>query len=149
MPLDASQAIGKTDAINAAFASIGYVNGSAMPRCRRAKELVAWEYHLASHLLRVAETRRKKAHADAVKAAVIFDHEKFPEPVGTNRLVYAGEVVEISVSVAAPIAGVDHVAFVVDLLKAGVKPALIKRLTAKHTTETRPAHKFVSSLVTA
>jgi hypothetical protein len=51
--------------------------------------------------------------------------------------------------VFAPIVGVDHAGYVADLLKAGVKPALIKRLDKKHRTEMRPAHKFTASLVTA
>jgi len=109
----------------------------------------AWEYHEASLALRADEVRRTKAQAAAVKAGVLPDHLKFPRPVGTNEVVYADGVLVISVTVFAPIAGVDHAGYVEDLLKAGVKPALIKRLDKKHRTETRPAHKFTSSLVSA
>ena len=148
MPLDVARATSTTESLNGAFREIGYGPGTAMPHCRVKHEPAAWEYHVASHLLRIAETRRKRAHAAAVRAGVIFDHERAPEPVGTNRLVYSGPLVEIGVAVAAPIEGIDHAGFVADLLRAGVKPALVKRLTTKHTTETRPAHKFTSSLRT-
>jgi hypothetical protein len=109
--------------------------------------VVAREYHDASVGLRDAEARRKKATAAAVKLGVLPDHERFPLPVGTAEVVYADDGLVISVTVVAPITGWDHAGFVADLLKAGVKPALIKRLDKKHRTETRPAHKFVSSLV--
>lgn len=108
---------------------------------------VAWKYHETSLALRAAEVERTKAHAAAVKAGVLFDHLTNPEPVGTSRVVYADTAVAITVTVYAPIVGVDHAGYVADLLKAGVKPALIKRLERKHRTETRPAHKFTTSVV--
>jgi hypothetical protein len=110
--------------------------------------IAAFEYHEASLGMRAAETRRVRAHAAAVRAGVLPDHLKHPMPVGTNEVVYADHAVSISVLVYAPIVGLDHGSFVADLLKAGVKPALIKRLMAKHTTETRPAHKFITAAVT-
>jgi hypothetical protein len=108
----------------------------------------ALEYHDASVGLRDAEARRKKATAAAVKLGVLPDHERFPLPVGTSQVVYADGLLVISVTVLEPIAGIDHAGYVADLLKAGVKPALIRRLDKKHRTETRPAHRFSSSLVT-
>jgi hypothetical protein len=143
MAMAPGRANSRTDAINDAFAAIGVTSTRAT-----AKDAAALEYHWASHLLRIAETRRKKATADAIELGVIFDPIDAPEPVGANRVVFAGSVVEISVAVAAPMQGVDHAAFVADLLKAGVKPALIKRLGAKHAYQSRPAHKFSSSLLT-
>ncbi len=148
MPLDVAAATSLTERLNEAFAAIGASNGTAPPRKVNAAEAAAYEYHVSSHLLRIAETRRKRAHAAAVKAGVMFDHERAPEPVGTERVVYAGALVEVSVTVAAPVQGLDHLAFVVGLLEAGVKPALVKRLQARHATETRPSHRFSSTLVT-
>jgi hypothetical protein len=107
----------------------------------------AREYHDASVGLRDAESRRKRATTAAVKLGVLPDWDKHPLPVGTAQVVYADGELVISLNVVAPIAGIDHAGYVADLLKAGVKPALIKRLDKKHRTETRPAHKFTSSLL--
>lgn len=153
MPSSTATANSKTASINDYFRQIGKADGSAMPRWKGkptmlTAALAAWEYHVASHLLRIAETRRAAAITAAIKAGVLFDHSKAPLPVGTNRIVYAGAIVEITVSVAAGVEGVDHTAFVADLIKAKVDPKLIGRLSNRHKTETRPAHKFVSSLVT-
>jgi hypothetical protein len=153
MPLDATRATSKTTAINDALAAIGVEGDTAMPRCKArgvalAEERAAYRLFVAGHCRRRAETEWNAALALAVETGVIFDHREDPEPVGTDRVVFAGLVTEIRVTVAAPIAGVDHAGFVADLLKAGVKPALIKRLTGKHATETRPAHSFKPSLVT-
>jgi hypothetical protein len=113
-----------------------------------AQEESAYEYHVASQLSRFAEARKRKAHAAAVKAGVMFDHLKDPMEPGTAQVVYAGAVIEISVAVGQPVAGIDHDGFVEGLLLAGVKLSLIKRLSARHATDTRPAHTFTSSLVT-
>ena len=147
--LNVLKANAKTGAINDAFAAIGRTDPTDMPRSKLNTEPAAWEYHVASHLLRLAEARKKKAHAAAVKAGVIFDHEKEPMPVGTNTLTYAGNVVEISVAVTTPSTRLDAAAFVDDLAAAGVKRALLERLTGEHTKESRAPHKFTSSLVTA
>lgn len=169
MPLDATGILTKTEAINGAFHAIGFSGDTTIPRVRTpakgkvkspaakkrgvdaasAKTLAAWEYHVASQLLRIAETRREKAHEAAVKAGVLFDHKEKPEPVGTLRVVYAGTVIEIRLQVVEPIAKLDDVNFIADLVKAGVKPAVLNRLATKHTKVMRPAHKFMSSLVSA
>jgi hypothetical protein len=111
--------------------------------------VAALQYHHASVGLRDAEARRKRATAAAVKLGILPDWEKFPLPVGTCLVVYQDGTVSIALTVVEPIVGCDHAGFVADLLKAGVKPALLKRLEKKHRTETRPAHKFTSSVVAA
>ena len=148
-PLEVSDVVARTEAVSAAFAAIGRTLDMGIPQARDdPREQLAVNYLDATLLLRLAEIRRKAEHRACVKGGVLIDHEKAPEPVGTNRLIYSGSVVQITLTVAAPIVGIDHAAFVEDLLKAGVKPALIKRLQAKHATETRPAHKFTPVLVT-
>jgi len=147
LPTDRANA--RTAAFNEAFAAIGTSIGTAMPRTRSLKnnEPVAWEYHVASHLERIARARKNKAEKDAVKVGVLFDSEKQPMAVGTNAPIYIGNVIEIGVSVTTPQTRFDAAAFIADLLEAGVKPALVTRLTAKHTLESRAPHKFTSSIV--
>lgn len=154
MATTAATAAAKTDCINGTFREIGNGAGSAMPRwpgdaVEKPRGVAAWEYHVASALLRLAEKRRDAAIKEAIRAGVMFDHEKTPAAAGTQRVVYAGPIVEIAVKVAdGGRAGLFVDGFVADLIKAKVDPKLIERLRAKHRTETRPSHAFTSSLVT-
>jgi hypothetical protein len=147
MPLDAARANAKTEALNTAFASIGKAGDTVMPRSKGNLEPLAWEYLVASHLKRLAEARKKKAHGEAVKAGVIFDHEKQPAPIGTKALVYAGEVVEIAVNVTTPTTNLDLPAFTEELQKY-MDQKVINRLLNKHTHENRAPHEFVATLAT-
>ncbi len=152
MPTTAMRTRTKADTINDRFLSIGKADGTAMPKWKGkpamlTAALAAWEYHVSSRLLRIAESRRDKAIAAAIKAGVLFDHFKKPRPVGTHEIVYSGAIIEIILSVSAGTPGVDHDGFVADLVKAKIDPKLLRRLATKWAIETRPAHKFVSSLV--
>jgi hypothetical protein len=149
MPLDVIRANARTAAINDAFALIGRAGDSKMPASKLNTEPVAWEYYAASHLNRIAEARKKAAQAAAVKAGLMFDPEKAPLAVGTNALVYAGDVVEIAVSVTTPASRLDTAAFVDDLEKSGVARKLLDRLVTKHTHESRAPHKFTATLATS
>lgn len=150
----AATAAARTDALIVTFRGIGKEDGSAMPRWTgdKAKQPAgeaAWEYHVSTQLAKIATKRRDDAIKAAVKAGVMFDHEKDPQPAGTQRVVYSGPIVEISVKVGeSGRVGIDFPAFVDSLVKAKVDPRLIERLRVKHRTETRPSHEFRSSLVT-
>jgi hypothetical protein len=146
--LDAARANTKAAAINEAFASIGNAGDTKMPRSKRNDEPIAWAYHVAAHLARIAEAQKRKAIAAAVKAGVMFDPEKQPMVEGTHALIYSGEVVQIEVEVTAARTHLDTDALFADLAKAGVKQTLIDRLVTKHTHNNRPPHKFTSSLMT-
>ena len=154
MPTPASIAAAKTESISEHFQEIGKTaDGSEMPRWTGDKALkaqgeTAWEYHVASALLRAAEKRRNDAVKAAIKAGVLFDHKESPLPAGSSRVVYAGPIVEIVVKVAdGGKVGVNHDAYVEDLIKAGIDQKLLARLAKKHRTETAPSHTFTSSLV--
>jgi hypothetical protein len=152
----AARSVSVTEAVAAAVAAIGLAGATAMPRCtvagrKLAQAVAAWEYHIASLGLRLFETRRKKAHAAMVKAGVVPDHEADPEPVGTDRVCYAGPVVEIRLTVAAPIEVFSLPGFMADLSASKLDAAAlrsVRRMVAKHTYESRPAHSFRASLVT-
>ncbi len=145
MPLDVTKANAKTAAINDAFAAIGTGD---MPKSKLNTEALAWEYHWSSHLLRIAEARKKAAIKAAVKAGVMFDPEKAPLAASTNLLIYAGQVVEISVAVGTAATRLDVGGMMDDLVAHRVKRELIDQLIVKHTSENRAAHKFTSTLVT-
>ncbi len=146
--LDATNAVIKVGMINAAFAEIGVTANTVMPCSRKNTERLAWEYYVASHLLRIAEARKKLAVKAAVNAGIMFDPEQQPMVVGTNALVYAGDVVEISVSVATAATKLDITGLFADLVTHRVKRELLDRLAAKHTKTHRAPHTFTSSLAT-
>ena len=147
--LDVARANTLTDQFAMAFNEIGHTGESKMPRSKRNDEPIAWEFHVAMHLARLAEARKEKARKNAVKLGVIFDPEKSPLVPGTNALVYAGEVVEIAVSVTTPATRVDVVALGVALVKSGVKEATFARLLKAATVENRAPHKFTATLCTS
>lgn len=147
--LDAAGANAKTAAVNAEFALIGYTADTRMPRSKKNTEAVAWEYHVASQLVCAADARKEKAHKAAVKLGVMFDHKAKPMPVGTDTLVYGGDVVEISVKVTTAGTRLDVVTLGVDLVKAGIPLSKLEKLLIKHTVSNAAPHKFTSSLVTS
>ena len=146
--LDAAQANAKTAALSDMFAEIGVAGDTKMPRAKLNTEPAAWEVFVSGHLLRIAEARKKKAVRDAIKLGVMFDHEKQAMVAGTEALIYAGDVVEISVSVTSPGTKVDMEALGLAIVKAGVKLPAYERMLAACTSENRPPHKFVASLIT-
>lgn len=146
--LDVVRANAKTGAINLAFSDIGVVGDTKMPRSKLNTEPVAWEYHVSALLVRQANARMEKAQKAAVKAGVMFDHEKEPRVPGTNEMVFAGEVVQIDLKVTTPRTKLDTDALFADLEKAGVRRALIDKLVDRHTHDNRAPHSFTSSLMT-
>lgn len=146
--LNAAGAMILVDAVNAEFAAIGCTGNTKMPRSKKNTEPAAWEYHVASHLVRVAEARKKKAHLAAVKLGVMFDHTKEPRPVGTEALVYPGDVVEIAVSVSTATTRMDPVELGVLLVKAGLSIKVVEQAFRKATHDNAAPHKFTSTLIT-
>jgi hypothetical protein len=149
MPLDTAKANAKTEALNAAFATIGLSGDTVMPRSKDKLEPVAYEYHVASHLNRLADARKKKAQAAAVKSGIMFDPEKQPMAIGTNALIYSGDVIEIAVTVTTPATRLDQAGLVADLEKAGLKIEKINAIVLANTYENRAPHKFLSTLITS
>lgn len=147
--LDAVSATKKIAAVNEEYHLIGRANGTRMPRSSKASDKIAWEYHIASHLARIAEARRERAHRDAVKLGVLFDHTKAPLPQGTEQVVYAGDVVEIAVKVTTPADRLDPTELGVALVKVGVPMRTVEKVFRQCTHQTAAPHRFVSSIVTA
>ncbi len=137
-------------AMNTEFAEIGTFGDTKMPRSKKNTEPAAYEYHVASHLAGVAVARKEKAHKQCVRLGIIFDHKEHPLPVGTDTLVYPGDVVEISVKVGTPTTKVDMVALGVWLAKkCGLTVAQIEKAFLGCTIDNAAPHKFTSSLITA
>src|SRR5206468_147218 len=90
------------DKLNMCFAKLGVANGTAMPKSSSNTEPVAWELWCAHHVLTLANKRKEKAEQAAVKAGVIPDKERNPQPAGTKSVIYNGDVVSIALEVRQP-----------------------------------------------
>ena len=140
------------DNIRTAFYAIGNTPQTRPTRpSERNDGAIAYEYFVSYRLASEAETRKKKAVAQAVEAGVIFDHNKDPLPPGTSQhIVYHGDQVLILCNVANITDKVDWEAIVTDLISSK-KVALkdIEVLAKKHTVPKaeKGAHTFSSTLL--
>jgi hypothetical protein len=148
MPLKAARGNDRTGAVTAAFADIGRAGDTLLPRSRTTLDRLAEEFWRSQVLNRLAEKRKDESKAAAVAGGVLPDYKAEPSPVGTAETVYSGATVAITLRVNAQADHVDVPGLVADLEKAGVKPAVLRRLVRKHTTSFGGAHVFTASLVT-
>ena len=114
---------------------------------KAARATAAREVADALRARRDAEKRWDNALNDGIKTGALPDYRANPEPVGTNRVVYSDSDVQLSLSVIAPIAGIDAVGLMAYLAKWKVEPKLLARAAKKFRTETRPAHKVTANQV--
>ena len=114
-------------------------------RAVSAKDTCALTYHLAAVQKRTATADKDKATREAIRLGVLFDHEKHPREPGTECVVYRGSAVTISLKVGNPGDALDVESFLDDLA-AYLKPAVIRRLVARHRSATAAPHSFVSTL---
>lgn len=136
------------DAINVAFNSIGTTKPTLPPRSNENTALIAWDFFVADRLLAMAKKRKEYAHANAVRAGVIFDHMKYPRTPEDNGMLYVGEHVGIYLAVKSPGKRVD-VDLMCELLEErGVSQDVIYAARDKATKESKPAHEFRVSLIT-
>jgi hypothetical protein len=115
-------------------------------RAISAKDTCALTYHLAAQAKRTATADKDKATRECVRLGVLFDHEKHPKPAGYEGVVYRGAAVTISLKVGQPGDALDVESFLDELTKH-LKPAVIRRLVARHRSATAAPHTFVSTLV--
>ena len=121
-------------------------HGHRATRAVSAKDTCALDWHLKAQAKRTATADKDKATREAIKLGVLFDHEKHPKPAGYEGVVYRGSGVTISLKVGQPGDALDVESFLESLGKH-LKPAVIRRLVAKHRSATAAAHTFTSSLI--
>lgn len=149
MPLDAPRAVSKTEALTEAFESIGHAAGTLMPRSvNKTTEPLAWKVFVAKLLVKRAAAREKVAIKAAIHGGVMFDHHEDPRPIGTNTVVYDGDVVRIDLQVGTPGTRLDVEALIPALVKAGLRLEKVNELLNRCTVENAAPHTFTASLVT-
>ena len=144
--IDHTTAAKLTNAINKAFDKIGKANGTDMPKSPNNADPIAYEYHVASQLERIAKKRRELAEGACIKSGVLFDKEKQPRVSGTKESVFIGDVVVINLEVKGAAARVDAKLLIDELREAGVDGELLDRAVEVSTKHNRPAHQFSTML---
>lgn len=146
MPLDSTRPPDRTAAVSDAVGEIGRIIRAMLPRkATEQDKLFAdfWGFSLAQRLI---EPLRDKSKRAAIAGQVLPDHSAKPFPIGTAETVYSSDLGSISMKVVEQADRLDVAGFVADLEKAGVRPALIKRLLKKHTKTFAGAHIFTATL---
>jgi hypothetical protein len=136
------------DKLNTSFAKLGTANGTVMPKSTSNLEPIAWNLWCAHHLATLANKRKERAEADAVKAGVIIDKEKDPQPAGTRTVLYNGDLVSVALEVRQPATRVSTDKVIEYLANHGVPGGLLDDAVAHATSTTRPAHVFSTMLIT-
>jgi hypothetical protein len=116
------------------------------PPSKRNDASIAWEYWLASFLSSAAEKKRRAVEKEAIKAGVLIDKEKKPEPVGTDRVVYPGDIVNIRLEVREGRTSIDANKMAEYLVSKGVKQKLVEDAMNHAEVKTRPAHVFTATI---
>jgi hypothetical protein len=148
MPLDGSTRRAPREQRALRATAKATVRPPSRAKLKREEEAAsALEFREAQAARRKGEVAYDAALKRCVRSGVFPDFAANPEPVGTNRVVYVDGQTQIMLFVAESTVGLNHVGFIADLLKANVDPKLVKRLTKRHRTETRPAHRLTSSPV--
>lgn len=136
------------DKVNTAFSNIGKKNGTMMPPSDSNLDSYAFDYWIAQQLVALAGKRKEQAEKAAVRAGVLLDKEKDPQPEGSKLVVYNGDHVAISLSVSNSAARVNTDRLVAYLAEHGVDDALLEKAVEHATLKSRPAHVFTSYLLT-
>lgn len=147
MPLDATRTVTITDAVNDAFDGIDRMVGAMLPKGTTEPDRTSVRHYASSLVARKAEAWRDQTKRAAVAGGVLPDHSADPYPVGTAETVFTGKYVVIGLKVVEQADRVDVAGLVADLAKAGVKPAVLKRLVKRHTRSFPGAHIYSASLV--
>lgn len=135
------------DGLNTKFSDIGTKTNTCPPSTRN-NEGVAWEYFVAAHLQSIANGRLKEARAGAVRAGVIFDHDKHPRTPQDQGVIYRGDNVVVTLTVKQPTITTDVDELCAYLIQRGVDQKLIEHGLIEAKKTRRAAHEFRASLLT-
>jgi hypothetical protein len=142
--LTATQAAVLNNKIAGQLSAIG---ADLMPTSKHNTESHAWNYLIASKIESYGKKLKETTRKEAIKAGVMFDHEKTPREPGTNTAIYTGDVVTINCAVKMPSTTFDHKQFSASLLSAGLMSEEIENIFAASFKASRPAHTFTAELL--
>lgn len=135
------------DGLNTKFADIGTKTNTCPPSTRNT-EAVAWEFFVAAHLQSIANGRLREARTSAVRAGVIFDHDKHPRTPQDTGVLYRGDNVVVTLTVKQSTITTDVDELCAYLIDKGVDVKLIHDASEHAKKERRAAHEFRASLLT-
>jgi hypothetical protein len=136
------------DKVNTAFTNIGKSNGTKMPSSTSNTDSYAYDYWVAQQLVALANKRKEQAEKAAVKAGVLIDKEKNPQPEGSKSVVYNGDIMSISLAVSNAAERVNADKLLAYLAENGVPDDILEEAIAHASSKSRPAHVFTTYLLT-
>lgn len=136
------------DVVNMRFAEIGSRTDTCSPYTEDNKGPEAWELFIAGHMSTLASGRLKEARRRAIRAGVIFDHEKHPKTPDDSGVVYRGEFVVVTLLVKQGSTIIDPEEMANYLQAKGVEPKLLADAWEHASKPRRPAHEFRASIIT-
>lgn len=125
---------------------LGTTNGTKLPATKQNSGETALRYWLMSTVSKMVRGLMEEAKRNAIKEGVIFDSMESPLPAGTEKLVYASDVVNVTVKVSRASKVFDKDEAKRNLRKAGVKQEVIDRAFEDAFGDGTPAHNFSATL---
>lgn len=125
------------------------IGDTMCPPSTNNTESYAWDYYIANKIEAYGKAAKKQAVKKAIRNGVMFDHEKEPLPPETQKDVYNGDVIRISVAVKQPSKTFDHQTFL-DCIEELLPPdqhAVLHTFYLGCFKASRPAHSFTATLL--
>jgi hypothetical protein len=126
------------------------IGDTMCPPSTHNTEGLAWDYYVANKIEAYGKKAKDAARKAAIKAGVMFDHEKEPHAPTDGEAVdvYSGDVIRISLQVKNGAVSIDGKAFYEELMKNVLDfGPLITAIYEKHHKTARPAHSFTATLL--
>ncbi len=118
-----------------------------LARAKTTKSRAVLAYWAASRAGSQNDAWRDGAKKALIAAGVLPDYTATPLPVGSVETIYSDALVMLAVKVTQQASRLNVDAFVADLVEEGVKPALLRKLRKRHTTDFAGAH-IITALLT-
>jgi hypothetical protein len=139
--------VGETPNVNGiARAALVNTLASLIARTKSSVSRKWVTYAVATQSQSLSEAWRDESRRALIACGALPDYRAAPLSVGTQATIYSDALVTVGVKVTKQPPSLDVDACFADLLAAGVKPALLKRLRKKHTTAFNGAHILTALL---
>ena len=141
------EAAAKPEPAAEARAELDRAFAELLAKAKTAKSRAVLAYWASSRADSQSDAWREESKRALIASGVLPDYAANPLPVGTVATIYSDPLVMLSVKVVQQADRLAVDAFVADLVAAGVKLPLLRRLRKRHTTGFSGAHTITALLV--
>lgn len=147
MPLTTARSSAIADGMRELLRNIG--TNIRIPKGKGNKCAIAWNLYRTYILQSYATAMYNDAKKDALKAGVLFDHEKNPMEPGTKARIYDDTIVCVDVEVRSPYEQIDAKKMAAFLSGRGVPQADLDAALKFASSMTKAPHVFRAGLITS